>query len=161
VGLFVDHEIDEAVNTFFNEFGLPDDSPVASQTWEIDEPGFLFGDIFDNFIASDNTTGSALDNSNGVPEAAPDDVSMAHGWDLNLAAGDTATISFRLSVDEPASGFYLGHHDVESAESVYFSSSLRIVGGPGVPDSGSSFALLLGGLAALIFVARGKFAPRE
>lgn len=158
VGLFVDHEIDEAVNTFFNEFGLPVNLP-AVQSWEIDEPGFLFGDIYDNFTGSDNTV-SLLDNSNGVPASSPDDVSMAHGWNLILAAGETATVTFLLSDSPPGSGFYLGHHDDESDESVYFSSSLRIVG-TGVPDSGSSLALLMGSLTVLACLGRGRFATRN
>ena len=40
VGLFVDHEIDEEENTFFNEVGDTGGSPAANQSWEIDEPGF-------------------------------------------------------------------------------------------------------------------------
>ncbi len=159
VGLFVDHEIDESVNTFFNEFGLPVSIPEATQTWEIDEPGFVFGNIYDNFANSDETTGSLLDNSNAVPQASPDDVSMAHAWDLNLAAGEKATITFLLSQNAPTSGFYLGHHDDESDESVYFSSSLKI-DRPGVPDSGSTAILLMGSLAALGWLARGRSVSR-
>ena len=43
---FFDHEIDEEINTYFNEFGL-ENGPVASgQSWEIDEPGYEFGDNY-------------------------------------------------------------------------------------------------------------------
>ena len=45
VDLFLDHEIDEPINTFFNEYGMGG-TAVAGQSWEIDEPGALFGDIF-------------------------------------------------------------------------------------------------------------------
>jgi len=54
IGAFVDHEIDEPTNTFFNEFGAANGTLATGQSWEIDEPcglacGF-FGDIFDNFL---------------------------------------------------------------------------------------------------------------
>lgn len=45
-GMFVDHEIDALVNTFTNGFGAVQGSPISGQSWEIDEPGFAFGDIF-------------------------------------------------------------------------------------------------------------------
>jgi len=46
VGLFVDHEIDEPLNTFFNENGNVGGTGAAGQSWEIDEPGYVFGNIF-------------------------------------------------------------------------------------------------------------------
>src|SRR5688572_28622601 len=63
-GAFLDHEIDEPINTFFNELGAVSGAPQAGQSWEIDEPGFgaIPGDIFDNFL------GGTLDNSIGFAE---------------------------------------------------------------------------------------------
>ena len=144
--LFVDHEIDESSNTFFNEFGTAAGAPVAGQSWEIDEPGYVFGDIYTNFVAG------TLDNSSGVSPNSPDDVSMALGWNVTLASWESATAYFTLSETAPTSGFYLTHSDPDSGGAVYFSSALNVTGSPGggVPDGGSTLALLLcacGGLA--------------
>jgi hypothetical protein len=130
VGLFVDHEIDEAINTFFNENGDAVGSPAAGQSWEIDEPGYVFGDIYDNILDG------ALDGSNGVPAGFEDDVSMAMGWDFVLA-DLPAIITFNLSDTAPIGGFYLQQYDPDSDVSVYFSSSLTVVPVPGAVLMGS------------------------
>ncbi len=52
--VFIDAEIDEPSNTYFNESGALESvtgqgsSDNLADSWEIDEPGYLFGDIFDN-----------------------------------------------------------------------------------------------------------------
>lgn len=138
VDLFVDHDIDEAINTFFNEFGFTLGTPAAGQSWEIDEPGFLFGDIFDNFLVS------SLDNTNAVPQGSEDDVSMALGWDFNLGAGETANIAFVLEVGSvclgstlngAGFGFQLCQEDPDTAST-------------SVPEP-TTFMLLGGGLLGL------------
>jgi len=107
---FFDHDIDIPINTWFNEYGVANGAPAAGQSWEIDEPGYVFGDIYTNLTAG------ALDNSNGVPVNARDDVSMALGWDFLLNSGDTATITLILSRTAPASGFYLSQTDPDSLD---------------------------------------------
>ena len=130
MGLFVDHEIDEPINTFFNEYGEAFGTEEAGQSWEIDEPGFV-------------------DGSNNVPSSFPDDVSMALGWDFLLGVGETATMSFFLSDVLDAPGFYLAHADPDSQETVYFWSSLEISGDfEPVPEPGTLW-LLGAGLLAL------------
>jgi hypothetical protein len=127
VDMFVDHEIDQATNTFFNEFGAPANAAGASQSWEIDEPGFVFGDIFANFLAS------TFDNTNAVPQGMENDVSMGLGWDFMLNVGEIATINFILDLVAPTSGFYLAHTDPLSNATIYFSSTLAISPVPAPP----------------------------
>ncbi len=150
VSFFVDHEIDESPNTFFNEYGSTSGAgPAAGQSWEIDEPGYSFGNIFSNFGSS------ALDGVNGVPSGSPDDVSMALAWAFSLADGQTATLTFNISETAP-SGFYLQQTDPDSPASIYFSSSLVIepTGPPGVPDGGATGVSLLIGLLGLAGLKR-------
>lgn len=102
VDLFLDHELDDAINGFFNEIGAVGGTPAAGQSWEIDEPQFVTGDIFTNFLSS------TLDNGIGTGGSGttfPDDVAMAIGFDFTLAAGEYATISYLVSRVQP-SGFF-------------------------------------------------------
>ncbi len=161
-GLYLDLEIEEPSNTFFNEVGSTSGTRDGRQSWEIDEPGFAGppdgpGDIFDNFSGSDATLGSLLDNSVFDAVASPNDVAAALGWDFTLAAGETATVSFTSSQTAPTGGFYLVHTDPDSNESVYYSSTLRITGGgTPTPEGGQSLTLL--GLAV---IAMGLFLRRK
>jgi len=96
---FVDPEIDVAINDYFNEAGLPfgtlgPGGGGSADSWEIDEPGYVFGDVFSNLLNGD------LDNTNAVPESAADDVSLALGFTLGeIVPGGFATISILLSDD--------------------------------------------------------------
>ena len=151
LGLFVDHEIDQVLNTFFNEYGTAVGGPSAGQSWEIDEPGWVFGDIFTNF------SGSALDDTNGVPSGSEDDVSMALGWDVTLAAGETALASFTVSTNQPTGGFYLSQTDPDSQATIYFSSTKQIRSNtPNVPDGGWTLAMLGASLTLMGAVRRLK-----
>lgn len=156
-GLFLDHEIDESLNGFSNEFGGA--TGLASgggtgprQTWEIDEPGFSSnpGDIFDHFL------NRSLDNQNAIPASAPDDVSLAMAWNFDLSPGESATLQFSVDTQAPTSGFYLTHTDPDSRHSLYLSSHLRIEGPPGphLPDGGQSMQLLVGGFGGLVVFRR-------
>lgn len=149
---FFDHEIDEALNTFFNETGVVTGIVAAGQSWEIDDPGFANGDIFVNL------QDSALDNGIGTSvfgdTVFPNDVSMAMGWNFSLAAGEQATIGILLSLSLPSSSFFLTHTDPDSNESIYLSSTLSISQVPMPP----SVWLFGSGLLGLIGVARKKAA---
>ncbi|MEI7908042.1 MAG: VPDSG-CTERM sorting domain-containing protein [Verrucomicrobiota bacterium] len=140
-GVFLDHEIDEIINTFFNETGAKSGAPSSGLSWEIDEPGWKTGDIFTNFGASN------LDNTNS--SLIPDDVSMALAWNFTLNPGETALLSFNVSETMPTSGFYLSQTDPASQESLYFTSSLAVQG-QSVPDAGSSLALLLCAMTGIV-----------
>ena len=151
VGLFVDHDIDADINTFFNEKGVATGSAPAGLSWEIDEPGWAFGNIYINFAASSGIGGSKLENNifGGVSDTI-DDVAMALGWNFLLAAGETATITFKLGTTVPGGSFNLEQVDPDSAASLYFATGLDIRGGgiPGVPEP-ATLLLLGSGLAGL------------
>jgi len=152
VSAFFDHELSEGINTFFNEFGTVAGSPGAGVSWEIDEPGWVFGNIYDNFIAG------ALDNSNGVPSTAPDDVSMALAWSFVLAADEVGQARYSVGTAPPASGFYLQQTDPESGENIYLSAATGI--GPAISDVPEPGSLLLFATMAGAIVATRRFMLR-
>jgi hypothetical protein len=140
---YFDHEIDLETTGFYPEYGETGGVLAAGQSWEIDEPGYVLGDIVDNVFFG------ALDNTNGVPSTAADDPAMALGWNFDLGADEFALITFTLSDTAPLAGFYLHQYDPDSQNSVFFSSSLSIQGGggPTVPEPAT---LLLMGLGLVI-----------
>ena len=143
VGLLFDHDFDEPLNTFFNEYGEAVDTGLVAtgQSWEIDEPGAAFGNIIDNFDIS------SLDNTNSVPIGLEDDVSMAMAFDFSLAVDQIAMIMFSVSETAPTGGFYLAHTDPDSDESIYLVSSLDIRTVQ-VPEPGTLALLGLGLMGA-------------
>ncbi len=165
VSLFVDHEVDQFTNTFFNETGAALGTPVlnavSEQRWEIDEPGFgspalgtaglpYTGDIFFNFLDSDESL-SFVDNDifydffeDQFLDPPIDDVSMALDWSFLLGVDEVASIVFTVSDVDPGDGVLrLAQTDEESGASLYFYSSLNI--GPiAVPEPGTLSLLLLG-----------------
>ena len=140
---FLDHSIGD--NSFFNEIGMASGAPEVGQTWEIDEPGFVFGDIFTHFLIGPG----ALDNSVGA--AFPDDVSMALGWSFVLEAGESATIDLFVSDVMPDGDFLLlSQIDDETGESIHYWGDLNITT---VPEPGT---LALLGLGLLGFSIRRR-----
>jgi len=133
-----DIDIDGGFGDFANEFGtflnldLATGAPsgaIAADSWEIDEPGFVFGDIFDN--AFDDT----LDDANAVDETTVDpfgeDVALALGFTVGtLEAGESFTASFSL-IEDGTKG--LLQTDLTSDFSFAFNG---FVTGPGVGIDG-------------------------
>jgi hypothetical protein len=153
ISAFFDHEIDESLNSVINEYGIVHNVGLlnAGQTWEIDEPGYVYGDIYNNLTAN------TLDNLNGVPDSAPADVSLAMGWEFNLLAGQQAFIQFVITETAPAGGFYLQQYDPDSDASIYMRSSFVAQGFDvnAVPEP-STIILLGSGLAGLFWFGRKR-----
>ncbi len=150
IGGFFDHEITEEANyNASDETGEAIGTPVAGQSWEIDEPGYFLGDIYDNLLNGTLDNKIFNDKTTAGGETIEDDVSMAMGWNFTLGnERDIATVDFILSDTAPTSGFYLVHTDPDSEYSIYLSSELTIVPEPGT-------LLLMGcGLAGLALFGR-------
>lgn len=146
---FLDAEIDAQINLFFNEYGEvvgtagSGASDADPDLWEIDEPGYLFGDIYDNLLMG------TLDNTNAAPIGLPDDLSMALGFELGtLNPLDTATINVLISEDNDFIGsLALAHHDSGPASTTVITLSGQSTVTP-VPEP-STLLLLDSGLLAL------------
>jgi len=149
---FYDFSIYQNIDVYYDEYGTASGSLAAGQSWEIDEPGYVFGDIYDNLLAG------TLDNSNAIPSSSPDDVSFAMGWNFNLNAGETATITMNLADVLPTTlpGFYLSQYDTSLPDSIHFWSTLDIAGPVGsVPEPGS-LAIMGIGLIVLGFARKKR-----
>ncbi len=117
---FLDADINRDLNTFFNEYGfflglsLPATAPagaIAASSWQIDEPGFVFGTILNDLAAG------SLQNANFVSSATPDDVSLALGFQIGfLAPGQMATLTLQISPTDIAG---LQQLDPDSNSSFY------------------------------------------
>jgi len=153
---FLDVEIDTPVNTFFNEYGEisgtmgSGTADADPDMWEIDEPGFVFGDIFDNLQRG------ALDNINAVPVGSPEDVSMALGFLLgDLAPLESATVNIFLSEQENSIGsLALTHLDLDpSSDTTITLSGESTVPVAPIPEPST---LLLLGSGLLLMATLGK-----
>jgi hypothetical protein len=148
----------EAGVPFFNEYGTVNGSPVAGQTWQIDDP--LAGTIFPN------AQGDTLDNTNHIPGKVDNflgdcsgancngDVSMAMGFDFTITSGNEEVITLNLSQTAPT-GFYLVQthpQDPNNASpvNIYFSgTATQKPITSGVPEPGT-WILLGTGLGLLL-----------
>jgi hypothetical protein len=148
VSVFLDHEIDGSLNSFFNEYGEPMNTPLASQAWEIDEPGYTFGNLLQNFQSW------RLDNRAAVTSDNVDDVAMAMSWRLSLEAEQKGEATFLLSDQPPNSGFYLQHHDPDSKRSIFFSSRLNIRSVHHVPELVPTLGLMMFGVVSVVWFRR-------
>jgi hypothetical protein len=146
---FVDAEIDEPLNTFFNEYGEfgsagGDPAEEDADLWEIDEPGFVFGDIYSNLQAG------TLDGTNGVPLALPDDVSMGLGFFLGpIDPGGSVSIRILLSEDFSTLGTLSLVQRDEDSSGTAITLSGRVVSAA-VSEPGTVALLMTMGLLSLL-----------
>lgn len=152
--IWLNLDSESADNTFFNEYASVNGAAPANLMWEIDEPGYTTGNIFDN--VQNNT----LDGINGVPQASPDDVSVAIGWNFNLAAGESALMTLNIGTNRPG-GFSIQQTDPDTPVDIYFSTGLKINGGGGpiIPEP-STVVLLGGGLGVCLLLGK-RFGGRR
>jgi hypothetical protein len=141
---FLDAEIDEPINSFFNEYAVTAGSLAAGQSFEVDEPGFVSGDIYENLLLG------SLDGTNLIAIGSPDDVSMALSFEVApLANGRKTTMEILVSEAGNSIGsFAIRHADVDPGSVTQISYSGRAFSGP-IPEPRA--ALLYG--AGLLLVS--------
>ncbi len=140
---FLDAEVVETTNTFFNEHAEVSGSAAPGQGHEVDEPGFVFGDLFANLLSG------ALDDSNALPSGSPDDVAMALSFAFpTLAPGARARIDVLISeAGESLSGIVLTQLDPDNPTTITYSGRARLIPEPAT-------ATLLGLAWAWLMVGR-------
>jgi hypothetical protein len=115
--VLLDAEIDEATNTFFNEYALAAGTlgrgpyDVGPDSWQIDEPGFQNGTLYRGLFEH------ALANTNAVPQTDPNDVALALGFVLGrLKPGESTAVRILISESGHTRGpFSLTQFDTDPA----------------------------------------------
>ena len=151
---FVDLDVDAATNGYANEYGAlvslgtPPGSiagAIAASSWEIDEPGFLFGNIFQHLNSG------SLDNANSVGIGSIDDVSFALGFVIpEVKANQRATVFVRLNSSDIGG---LVQVDPDSNMRIWVNGYAAMDAPPPMPETTpapSSAILVLGSLAVTL-----------
>ena len=155
---FLDAEWDLSTNLVTNEyadfmgFGLPAGAPpgaVGFSSWEADEPGYVFGDIYTNASVL-----GVLDNLNAVPSSAPDDVSIALGWYISTSIDPGQSLKVTV-LHSTAALEGIAHYDADSSASLFVNGFYEILGTPTneVPEP-STAALFAASITLIYFRSR-------
>lgn len=133
---FIDAQINSFVSTT-DEYGTvlgvigngaADADPDA---WEIDERGFINGNLFNNL------RNGILDNANAIPSSSPQDVALALSFELGaLAPLMSKTVTILVSDNGSSLGnFALKHHDLtELGDVLTISGQSSVLTGTAVPE---------------------------
>lgn len=145
--VYLDASIDELLNTHYNESAEYLGNTGAT-SWEADEPGWVFGDIYGN------AQNGELDNSNAVSPGWEDDPALALGFYLDdFSVGDAFELTFTTSLDD-IGGFY--QYDADSDFGFYFNADLTFIPDSVAVPEPASLALLGFGMVSLISVRRRR-----
>lgn len=111
---YLNADIDFDTNTFFNEHAEYVGNTTAN-SYEIDEPGYVFGDIYDNLLEGQ------LDGTNATPSSAPEDVSFALGFDLGrFEISEIIQVTVEISLADIGG---IMHADADSDFAFFFNTS--------------------------------------
>jgi len=134
--VFLDADLDRDTTTFFNEYGalvnlslLSQAAPgdIAPSGWEIDEPGFLFGDF------ARHQSNGAFDNANSVPANAPDDVALALSFQIGSLTPNSPIKSFFFISASNIGG--LSQTDNDANTKIYFNGYVNLNNPPTITAS--------------------------
>jgi MYXO-CTERM domain-containing protein len=155
---YADYDLDFATLGAFDDTGTTVGALPAGVSYELDDPNVsnIFNDFAGDTLANTNNVGSPA-GPTCLPIAACD-VSFALGLDgLNVAPGGTGTVTFTIGTVAPASGFYIQQTNATVGDSIYLSAVANIQNptGGATPEP-STFALAIGSLGLVLFLARRR-----
>lgn len=133
---FMDAEIDESLNGFFNESAISSGDLASGQGFEIDDP--FAGDLFGNLLSGTVDDTNAFESSFG-------DVSMALSFDLGgLGPSELAQIQILISEDGDSLGTFSIEQfdeDPRSPTRITFSGAATSVAPIPEPNATALFAI--------------------
>ena len=155
---YADYDLDHSAEGSFDDLGSTHGTLPAGTTYELDDPNVsnIFTDFASNSLSNTNSVSSpAGDNCGPIANC---DVSFALGLGgLNVLAGGSGTVTFTIGTVAPQSGFYIQQTNQTAGDSIYLSATANIQNptGGSTPEP-STFALALGSLGLVLFVARRR-----
>jgi len=152
VAFYADYDLDYAAYGSFQDVGSAQGSLPADWSYELNDPNS--SNIFSDFAAVPSPN---LPDSNGVGTGSfPPDQCCDVSWalaisNIDIAEGDTGTVTFTVSTTVPTSGFYLQQTSFDAGNSIYLDADVSLAGSP-TPEP-STFAMGLTAMGALALLA--------